>query len=196
MKKNVFQAVAIFAVCIIAGGMIYLQREKNLLQIKTSIKTQQSTEINEPVWNAPPDYIPLVAIETIEKFGSYYVWFYEDNPIHTIRIVSLKVTKEQLVKLGLLRHIVMSKLPLNLFGDIKKIFESEKILGITIDATSGACAARAFISNRNSNETICMQPITMASLYIILVYRRDPMVNFYAKGSLFEDIKKEREVQI
>ena len=197
MKKQLtgWLAAAILVMCIAVGLLIHLQHKEKLRQIGNGTGTHQSVT-EQLLQKDPAGYLPIFSIETTEKFGSYYVWFYNGDPISSTQGFSIEVTREQLKALALLRQIVMTKVPLNLSGNIKKIFESEVIQGITIDATSGTCAAQAFVRNGSSDETICLPPIPMVSLYIILIYRRYPMPHFYAKESLFEDINKEKKVQI
>ncbi|OGZ44841.1 MAG: hypothetical protein A3J54_00730 [Candidatus Ryanbacteria bacterium RIFCSPHIGHO2_02_FULL_45_13b] len=164
-QKNTLCAVVILGLCILVSFSFHLQHEKELRQI-----------------------------ETIEKFGFYYVWFYYERAVYPIQGFSIEVTKEQLRNLSVLRQIVAeTTIPLSLTDSIKTIFESKIIERVTIEATSGICAARAFVKRDGElTKVICLEPLSMINLFIILVYRRNPIPDFYAKASLFEDIKRER----
>lgn len=184
-QKSLFWVIAIFLVCMAIGLLIHLQHQ---ITDKTNRLSQKNLR----------GYLPVSYIETSEKFGFYYVWFYYEHSIYPTEGFSIEVTKDQLQNLSVLRQIVMeTNIPLKLTDTIKTIFESEIIERIIIEATSGACAARAFIKkDAGLSETICLEPIPMITLFVILAYRRHPMPDFYAKMSLFEDINKEKPVYI
>ena len=185
-QKNTLWGVTILSFCILISLSFHLQNEKELRQVETETEKLLQKDLE--------DYIPLSYIETNEKFGFYYVWFYYERAVYPTQGFSVEVTKEQLQSLSMLRQIVTeTTIPLSLTDNLKTIFESKIIERVTIEATSGICAARAFVKRDGKlTEVICLEPLSMINLFIILVYRRNPIPDFYAKASLFEDIKRER----